>query len=439
MRYHFRLGSLFIFSLFISVTTFSQTDIYPGTWEMHYQPDKNKPGIYIELHIGNPEKNILYPAQLKIEHGSFKGIYHLLLVKKNKVQLGISRNKYPVSEEPFSLGNGTISFNNILNYRKINTVPVLSIQRLLSKQYGVIMPDLIYLDSSKRAIAEHLQNFLQNTDIVLTKRNPYPWMAANANYILDPSTSPAYFGIMDTIHIHKNTLKIGLPYNKKNDNDTVSCMVNGKPVLEEQDIRQKSSEEEIILEKGLNIVTFFADNYGKVPFGSGKLNITSGKKNMVMDFNNKADIASTFIVAKIYYYTGNEDSLEAVIHHTRLITEKKLQRATKEVGYIDTRSAQISLALWDDAVEDGDSISLNINGKWLVQGFAVRKQPQFITVTLEPGPNQIIFIADNLGSISPNTSVLEIIDGKKRKSFKIDTNYNQNNGIKIFYDFEPGK
>jgi hypothetical protein len=67
----------------------------------------------------------------------------------------------------------------------------------------------------------------------------------------------------------------------------------------------------------------------------------------------------------------------------------------------------------------------------------VLKKPQFITVTLTPGPNVITFVAENLGSIIPNTSVIEIIDGKKRKSFFIETDLNQNNLIKIFYDLKP--
>ena len=53
---------------------------------------------------------------------------------------------------------------------------------------------------------------------------------------------------------------------------------------------------------------------------------------------------------------------------------------------------------------------------------------------IKPGPNTITYIADNLGSIPPNTSVLEIIDGNKRRSFSIETTIGENNLINIFYD-----
>ena len=85
-------------------------------------------------------------------------------------------------------------------------------------------------------------------------------------------------------------------------------------------------------------------------------------------------------------------------------------------------------------IQDGDSVSIKINDKWLVQGFPVKNKTQFITVPLQAGPNTITFIADNLGSIPPNTSVLEIIDGKKRKSFAIETTPEERNYIKIYFD-----
>ena len=122
----------------------------------------------------------------------------------------------------------------------------------------------------------------------------------------------------------------------------------------------------------------------------------------------------------------------------RSLQENTLLRDAKLLGNVEVSSRKITLAIWDDAVEDGDSISLSINGNWIVQGLAVKKRPQFIIVTVEPGQNKITFIADNLGSIVPNTSVLEIIDGRKRKSFMIDTNLSQNNLINIMYDIKPG-
>ncbi|MEP7110009.1 MAG: hypothetical protein ABI760_18585, partial [Ferruginibacter sp.] len=190
--------------------------------------------------------------------------------------------------------------------------------------------------------------------------------------------------------------------------------------------------EEILLDTGLNILTLFADNFGNALPNRGKLNLEFANNKFSLDFTSKADSAATFIAAKIYcdpdkaketYFQNIPDPAE----------EKTLEKNEKLVGSIIATSRQITLAIWDDATEDGDSISINIDGKWLVQGFPVKKNPQFILVTLKPGPNVITFIADNLGSIPPNTSVLEIIDGKKRKSYHMEASPGEINLVRIFY------
>ena len=114
-----------------------------------------------------------------------------------------------------------------------------------------------------------------------------------------------------------------------------------------------------------------------------------------------------------------------------------MQQNERLLGSPLSVSQQLTLAIWDDALEDGDSISININGKWIRKGFPVKARPQFITVLLEPGSNTISFAADNLGAIPPNTAIIEIIDGKKRKSFSLDTVLGESNLIKVLYEVKP--
>jgi hypothetical protein len=128
------------------------------------------------------------------------------------------------------------------------------------------------------------------------------------------------------------------------------------------------------------------------------------------------------------------NSLYARFKKLKKNTDSSIQRNTKIIGDLITQNPQLTFAFWDDAVEDGDTISLSINNQWITEDFPVKKKPQFITVSLQPGPNLITFIPKNLGSIPPNTSVLEIIDGKKRKSFYIETDMNLNNQVNIYYD-----
>jgi hypothetical protein len=80
-------------------------------------------------------------------------------------------------------------------------------------------------------------------------------------------------------------------------------------------------------------------------------------------------------------------------------------------------------------VEDGDSISLRLNGEWITSGFPVKNKLQKIPVKLRPGENSLLFMADNLGSIPPNTSELRIRYGNKTRTLGLSTDMQKNNEV----------
>lgn len=430
---------LIFFFMFFSAGLSAQTDDYTGTWKMIYPSTPAAPAITMEMQVAAPEKNLLYPAQLKLQCDSFTAVYQILLVRKNLRQLGISRNKFAVSEEPFSMGEWTITMNGTFDFsRDIKAEPQLTINRLPAKKYGVDLPDFMNFPELRKRTAMQLAAFLKNDEIVLKKINNVAWQSEEAEHILSPHLSPAYFGLSDTIPLKTRDGIINFSGNKKSGNDIITVAVNGKTILDQIDPGKKEPED-ILLDTGLNILTLFADNFNRSLPNKGKMNLVFGKKNISLDFNRKDDIASTFITVKFYYEKDKDADTRFQNSSFSGPPTRSFNRDDKVLGSIISGSSQITLALWDDAVEDGDSVSININGKWIAQGFPVKKNPQFITVSLQPGPNTITFVADNLGSIPPNTSVLEIIDGKKRKSFTIETNLDQNNLVKIFYDYKPAE
>ncbi len=454
--------------MLFSFNSFAQTDAFEGTWHMEYMtPGKNTP-ITIDLQVATPEKGLLYPAEMRIQCDSFVATYHLLLVKRNIRQLAIGRNKVASSETTFSAGNWTIYLNGVFDLsRDMKGNNFLTAERITARQYGVTMADPNNYPSTQKNSATLLRDFLRDAEIKLKKQNGIPFQNAYTDTILNPHMSQDYYGIMDTINVNNKNGSISFGSNKKTNNGVVSVVLNTNGVVDQTDLTVRKPVEDIRLDTGMNILVFFADNYGKTPSSTGSLVADFGDRKFVMDFGNKNDIAATFIVAKVYYAAEKEKDNRTELQNSilRELSEKDLQRdiklyhypdpsgrnlvkddaarkaadqslfrSTKPVGEIRTSSRQIILALWDDAVEDGDSISLSINGNWVVQAFPVKKQPQFIQVTIDPGPNKILFVANNLGSIPPNTAVLEIIDGRQRRAFMLETNLDENNMIKIVYD-----
>jgi len=431
---------LFFCLLFVANHSFAQSDAYAGTWKMEAPAENGYSPVFAQLQIALPEKNVLYPAHLTIRCDSFSADYELLLVKKSIRQLAISRNKYPVYENPFNLGKWPVLMNGIFDHsRDLSGGSMLSIMRMDARQAEGSETDTLRIEKQYRKTAQRLKNFFRDDDIQLRKINDIPWRNDEAiDEILSPQISPAYFSLLDTIFISQRDGVINLTDSKKTGGDVVSAALNGIKFVDQVELnKRKEQVDDIVLDTGLNILTFFADNFANDLPNRGRANLQFSKKRFSLDFANRADSGATFIAAKVFYDRDKSEDKEFTPYNPMLDEEADtLKPGDKILGGIISTSRQLTFAIWDDAVEDGDSISININGKWIARGFPVKKRTQYLTVTLEPGPNTITFIADNLGSIPPNTSVLEIIDGKKRKSFFIETDLGQNNLIKIYYDLK---
>ena len=445
------------FSLLIALLFFMSQlhaqEIYIGKWTSHINQENSKTGIDISLEVGNPEKNILYPAQLKISLDSFNATYQLLLVKKNMRQLAISTQKYAVAEKPFSLGNELSLFNGTLDYGKdskgISSLELNRISNSSKKNNGLKMPNLKDFSKNYTALADQLFSLLENGDIILNKMNNEPWTDSSTHKILQPKISPCYFGIIDTLFAKTKYGSVKFSSNKTS--DIISIKINSNNIVDQIDSKKNRDNEDFLLDTGLNIIVFYTDEFGKNAYSNAAVEMQFDNLNRSLDFREAQNTAATFIVMKVFvqfnessvthFESYSEDALNNKINsipqgkNNNISTS--LNRPGKIIGSIVAKSQQITFAIWDDAVEDGDTISISINDKWITKNFPVLKKPQFITVTLTPGPNVITFVAENLGSIIPNTSVIEIIDGKKRKSFFIETDLNQNNLIKIFYDLKP--
>ena len=435
------MRTLIIISLLLISRLGYAQDVYCGSWSFTEQATADDKFISIKLDIGAPEAGILYPAQLSIQTNNFSGSYQILLTKRNSRKLVFGKTKHAVTETPFSLKEIPGLFNGSLEFSKdIKGQPRLTVVPLPIKK----MPsNPLTKGHAESATIDQLINICAN-GIEFKKIGENPW--SDSNTILKPKVSPVLFGLTDTIFVQSKDGAVKFFGNK--DNDIISILLNGKELIDQVDSKKTREDEEFILDTGLNILSFFCDDFGKISPSTAKIRLNFDKAGYDLDFKQPENEGAAVMSIKIYYQYNKEDfaKFEAGPSGTDFIklyesiankfppSDSGMRRQAKLVGNITSRSQQLTFAIWDDAVEDGDTISLTINGKWIVQHFPVLKKPQFVTVTLQPGPNLITFVADNLGSIVPNTSVLEIIDGKKRKSYFIETDLLQNNLVNIFYD-----
>jgi len=482
---------------------YGQTDKWVGTWTMEYKPWPTTSGIRLQLQIGKPERDMLYPAQLKVNYSPFSGTYEVLLAKKNDNQLGIGRGKYPVEETPFHLGAWMLYLNGTLNYQAKGS-PELSLQRMWINSHELYMQGLYADDEIYAYMKDLLRDLLSRKDIVLKKQNNTPWQHKDIHRMLHPEQDSVYFGIYDKVDVYDSIVPLSIRDEDAIDRDTVTLLLNGKQLLDKSFISETGRVLQLPLDTGINIVTLFADNYGRLPPNTGAFKIKTTTGSYLFDFTDKPNLYATFLVAQLNRVlrkpvkdtvkavalntsgernnipvtgstakdstgriemtvsgTGNTSSQQILtagktdikqiqgrdaVHPAKdsirssllkPVNDKRIaERHTSLLEKINVQQAEVMLELWDDAAEDGDSISIRMNGLEVVTGFPVKRQRQQLKVTLQEGENRLIMLADNLGSIPPNTAVMRIVAGALRKYVTIKTDLQQNNMLLIIYEPE---
>ena len=102
------------------------------------------------------------------------------------------------------------------------------------------------------------------------------------------------------------------------------------------------------------------------------------------------------------------------------------------------KSSEVTIYPYDNEKEDGDIVSINVNGVWVRDKYELKnKKPNpserlLIKCSLNPGGNNyFISKAWNEGSIPPNTLTIEIDDGVSVQIEKINSKIGLSGGIRI--------
>lgn len=77
-----------------------------------------------------------------------------------------------------------------------------------------------------------------------------------------------------------------------------------------------------------------------------------------------------------------------------------------------SKDEKVKFVIHDAGKEDGDKINLIVDGTFILKDYVVSQEKKIIEILLKKAKTKIKFEALNVGSISPNTVHLEIIDSK---------------------------
>jgi len=111
------------------------------------------------------------------------------------------------------------------------------------------------------------------------------------------------------------------------------------------------------------------------------------------------------------------------------------ESAFKEVPEIEVDTGQIRLDFYDNAETDGDSISVLVNGRTVLahQKLSVQAITTFVKIDLNNTFQEVEMVAENLGSIPPNTAMLVVTAGEKRYQLFLSSTTEKSARVRFVY------
>lgn len=119
-----------------------------------------------------------------------------------------------------------------------------------------------------------------------------------------------------------------------------------------------------------------------------------------------------------------------------IVLTRVRESAFKDVPEIKVDTGEIRLDFYDNAQIDGDSITVLVNKKVVISNQLLSAKPitTFIKVDLKNTFHEVEMIAENLGSIPPNTAILIITAGKKRYQLFLSSTEARSAMVRFVYE-----
>jgi hypothetical protein len=113
----------------------------------------------------------------------------------------------------------------------------------------------------------------------------------------------------------------------------------------------------------------------------------------------------------------------------------KESRTSTLVKTLETAADSIRLVLYDNGEIDGDTVTVFYNGAIVFNSVPLSVKPLEIALAVNKmnTANTIELMANNLGSIPPNTALLLIYSGNERHELRVSSDYSSNAQINIIY------
>lgn len=205
----------------------------------------------------------------------------------------------------------------------------------------------------------------------------------------------------------------------------------------------------LLFEAGCQIITDDEKNMFTIglQFHNGLSNLYQGdftsQKDSTVFYTDKvvSKLSSFNLTFKYHYRLYYYDKSEKIIEEEPTPDEIKKhqdyvhpsQRKLEKKDSIIVKTKKIIIDLYEPYQEDNDRVSILLNNRVVLDNFTVMKKHHQFEVELYPGVNQLVFQAENLGDIPPNTANIFVIENGKKKMFDMKANLNTSQMLIINY------
>lgn len=111
-------------------------------------------------------------------------------------------------------------------------------------------------------------------------------------------------------------------------------------------------------------------------------------------------------------------------------------RTNEVVETIATSARLLEISFYDNGEIDGDTISVYANNKLLVSRKGLSTEPVTIKIGLSDEDNlqEVVMVAENLGTIPPNTALMIVQAGSQRFTVRLSSTEQKNAAVRFRYD-----
>jgi len=122
----------------------------------------------------------------------------------------------------------------------------------------------------------------------------------------------------------------------------------------------------------------------------------------------------------------------------QIVLTRVAESAFKEIPEIAVDTGTLRLDFYDNAIVDDDSISVYVNNKLVLthQRLSLKPITTYVKIDLLNTFQEVQMVAENMGSIPPNTALLIVTAGEKRYRLYLTSTETKSAKVRFIYDKE---